>query len=165
MDISGHESRRRLDTCRRILCFPRGNGRPGAGTISAFLDCGDPASQPPNWTRRAAFKLCLVNQRDPARNITKGAGFAHSICAVTCILLTSSPAPASTLAHLMQSLLTSSQLARTIGASLSLPTSQTCTPPTQAFWSTTPYDSMSLSESRSRRSTTMTAKRPRAMLV
>ncbi len=57
--------------CRRILVFPRGN-RAGAGVLSAYLDCGESQTQPINWTRRASFKLSMVNQRDHTKTICKG---------------------------------------------------------------------------------------------
>lgn len=58
-------------TCRRILVFPRGN-RPGVTVVSAYLDCGEPGTQPVGWSRRATFKLSLVNQRDATKTICKG---------------------------------------------------------------------------------------------
>ncbi|KAL3154338.1 hypothetical protein ABBQ32_013820 [Trebouxia sp. C0010 RCD-2024] len=61
----------------RILLFPRGN-RQGAGVVSAYLDCGEPSAQPNNWTRRATFKLQMLNQIDPSRTISKEAAHQFS---------------------------------------------------------------------------------------
>ena len=44
--------------------------------MSAYLDCGESQTQPINWTRRASFKLSMVNQRDHTKTICKG----MSIC-------------------------------------------------------------------------------------
>ncbi|KAA6424444.1 MAG: hypothetical protein FRX49_05656 [Trebouxia sp. A1-2] len=55
----------------RILVFPRGN-RAGSAVLSAYLDCGESQTQPINWTRRASFKLSMVNQRDHTKTICKG---------------------------------------------------------------------------------------------
>ena len=57
--------------CRRILVFPRGN-RAGSAVMSAYLDCGESQTQPINWTRRASFKLSMMNQRDHTKTICKG---------------------------------------------------------------------------------------------
>ena len=51
--------------------FPRGN-RDSNQFISVYLDVADAEMLPDRWHRRASFKLMLVNQRDPARSITKG---------------------------------------------------------------------------------------------
>ena len=70
---------------RRILLFPRGN-RQGATFLSAYLDCGEPQAQPNNWTRRAAFKLQILNQLDPSKTISKGVCYATSCrAAYSCV--------------------------------------------------------------------------------
>ncbi|KAL0031727.1 hypothetical protein WJX79_003396 [Trebouxia sp. C0005] len=61
----------------RILVFPRGN-RAGSAVLSAYLDCGESQTQPINWTRRASFKLSMVNQRDHTKTICKEAAHQFS---------------------------------------------------------------------------------------
>ncbi|KAK9823704.1 hypothetical protein WJX72_004794 [[Myrmecia] bisecta] len=53
----------------RLLVFPRGNK---LNYVSMYLDCSDEL-QPPGWSRRAAFKLTLINQLDPSKSVTKEA--------------------------------------------------------------------------------------------
>eukprot|EP00891_Asterochloris_glomerata_P000046 jgi/Astpho2/46/Aster-07498 len=62
----------------KLLVFPRGN-RDSNQFISVYLDVADAEMLPDRWHRRASFKLMLVNQRDPARSITKEA--AHTFTA------------------------------------------------------------------------------------
>ena len=53
------------------LYVPRGY-RTSKHFISVYLDMADAEMLPDRWHRRASFVLMLVNQRDPARSITRG---------------------------------------------------------------------------------------------
>jgi ubiquitin carboxyl-terminal hydrolase 7 len=55
---------------RRILLFPGGNN---VQQLSVYLDVADSATLPQGWTRHAHFTLTVHNQKDPMRNVVKGA--------------------------------------------------------------------------------------------
>ena len=57
--------------------------------ISVFLDMADADMLSDRWHRRASFVLMLVNQRDPARSITRG-DFLQSLYAAKQTVLPSS---------------------------------------------------------------------------
>ena len=56
---------------RQLLFFPRGNNKNEA--VSLYLMAADLEEQPLGWCRAAHFKLTMVNHKDPAGSITKGA--------------------------------------------------------------------------------------------
>lgn len=71
-------------SCRRLLVFPKGNSHPHS-QVSAYLDCGE--HNPDNWTRRAKFKLSVVNQCNETKTICKCLLSAqHAYPASFCIL-------------------------------------------------------------------------------
>ena len=55
---------------RRLLLFPGGNKAP---YLAAYLDVPDSATLPMGWTRDAHFTLTIHNQKEPSRNVVKGA--------------------------------------------------------------------------------------------
>lgn len=62
---------RRLLPCRRkLLCFPRGNGRSEA--LSLYLMAAETEDLPFGWARMATFRLMLVNHRDHSQSVQKG---------------------------------------------------------------------------------------------
>ena len=69
---------------RRLLLFPGGNKTPH---LAAYLDVPDSATLPMGWTRDAHFTLTIHNQKEPSRNVVKGAPAAFDRGA---------PAPAAT---------------------------------------------------------------------
>lgn len=63
--VGGPQPRR-----RRILLFPGGNN---VQQLSVYLDVADSATLPQGWTRHAHFTLTVHNQKEPSRNVIKGA--------------------------------------------------------------------------------------------
>ena len=67
----------RVCLCRRLLIFPQGNK---ANFLSAYLDVADAEDQPLGWSRRAWFKLTLINQLDESKSVQKGKKSGISVC-------------------------------------------------------------------------------------
>ena len=144
---------------RRILLFPRGNKVP-TQVLSAYLDCGEPQAQPNNWSRRATFKLQLLNQLDPSKTISKG-----TFCALSCHA-TSIPSPdADASMACMQRQLIISHLRLMTGASLPLPLSMRSTSEAPDSWWMTPCRCVLWSRLTVQKTCITTAKSPRAMLA
>lgn len=50
--------------------------------LSVYLDVADSATLPQGWTRHAHFTLTVHNQKDPTRNVVKGASARTSCCSL-----------------------------------------------------------------------------------
>lgn len=118
---------------RRILLFPRGNNKVSSQVLSAYLDCGEPQAQPNNWSRRATFKLQLLNQLDPSKTISKG-----TFCALSCHATSIFSPDAHASMTCMQRQLIISHLRLMTGASPPLPLNKRSTSEPLAFWWMTP---------------------------
>ena len=66
---------------RKLLCFPRGNGSPGA--LSLYVLAAGAEDLPEGSCRWADFKLTLIN-KDPSHSIQKGAGAASGFYFLMC---------------------------------------------------------------------------------
>lgn len=58
--------------------FPRGNRDVLNSNVSLYLNVADAETAPPGWSRRAKFKLSIINQLDPQHSLIRGeAARAH----------------------------------------------------------------------------------------
>jgi hypothetical protein len=51
------------------LVFPTGNK---SNNISLYLDCPDSDMLPHSWSRRASFKLTIIDQLNESNSVVKG---------------------------------------------------------------------------------------------
>lgn len=66
-----------LQSCRRILIFPKGNN---VDHLSMYLDVADSATLPYGWSRYAQFSLSVVNQIHSKFSVRKGILYALLSC-------------------------------------------------------------------------------------
>lgn len=74
---------------RNILLFPRGTKPMEVRCLSLFLNVPDAEAQPLNWSRKASFKLTVLNQKQPARSVSKGASLLQYVCSCVSMRVTS----------------------------------------------------------------------------